>query len=348
MKRNEGGIRRGFVIVAVFAIVGISLLIATSVIFMVQTQAVSERVSTESIQARAMAKSGIRVVMTQLENQRSAMLKGQALKLEKQYTLYEHDGRTAVVRLLVVGRNGTRWVSESGKVDVNFSTAEGLARTGLMHESMADAILAERDARPGRMFSSINELADVTGVTDEMLHGAIDQRLGELQRAGDMKEEGLQDGGDTPVGDERWADALSIGTAEPVIREDGSPRIEPGAITQEELDRALEKCTNTDAAAKLAELVKKQGLDSRKSLVMMMNEVEIPREDWAGILDLLTPTPGGFEFGKLDVDQAGEVALLSLDGVTAEQARRMVEVRDQLTDAERASMTWPLTSEIMT
>src|SRR5262245_19123262 len=88
--------------VAVLAIVAVAILIATSLLYLAQSQAMGASVSAETEQSRALAWSGVQAVMSRLNDQRERILSGQIPEIDSQLTIYETSTRAGVVRLLHV------------------------------------------------------------------------------------------------------------------------------------------------------------------------------------------------------------------------------------------------------
>ncbi len=123
---------RGFTLIAVLVIMGSALLVGTSLLFMAQAEAAGSAGAADAAQSRALAWSGIRAVMSTLNDQRQRILDGEVPAVADEYVVYETDTRLGVVRLLPVGPGGARSVPEAGKLDLNMVDAEMLAQTELI------------------------------------------------------------------------------------------------------------------------------------------------------------------------------------------------------------------------
>ncbi len=168
-------LRRSFVIVVVLVITGSALLVATGMLFMMQSEAAGSAGAIDAARTRALAWSGIQLVMSRLDEQRDTLLRGELPELDMQYEIYEAAGRIGIVRLLPITPERDRFAAEAGKIDLNHVDAEGLARTGMIDQELASSIIAYRDQTLGRPFQSIAELLDVEGVTPEMIYGPLDE-----------------------------------------------------------------------------------------------------------------------------------------------------------------------------
>ncbi len=104
-QRSPGG-NHGLALVAVMVVMGGALLVATSLVFVLNAEVAGSSVAAERVQAQALARSGIMVVMGRLNEQRETILAGRTPELDETYEIYETGTRVGVVRLLPVGPGG--------------------------------------------------------------------------------------------------------------------------------------------------------------------------------------------------------------------------------------------------
>ena len=69
-------------------IVGSAVLVATGVLFIAQGRAAEVAGSSDAVQSRALAWSGLQAVMARLADQRVRLLAGQTPEVDRQYTIY--------------------------------------------------------------------------------------------------------------------------------------------------------------------------------------------------------------------------------------------------------------------
>ena len=152
--------RRGFVIVAVL-IAGMSgLWIATSLLYLMQSDVRAAAITLSRTQHRSLGLSGLRMLADVLVEQRSVLLAGDIPQIQEQYSLWDEGDREAVVRLLPVGPDGARLVSEAGRIDLNHATVEMLSELPMLTMGQAQAIISTREALPlvdSQVFMSFSE-----------------------------------------------------------------------------------------------------------------------------------------------------------------------------------------------
>ena len=72
----------------------------------------------DQAQSRALAWSGLQVLMHELDGQRAVILEGDLAELETSYTIYERDNVLGIVRLLPCGPGGAICQPEAARLDV--------------------------------------------------------------------------------------------------------------------------------------------------------------------------------------------------------------------------------------
>jgi DNA uptake protein ComE-like DNA-binding protein len=312
---------------AVLLVMGGALVIATSLLFAAQAQLAALSASTDAAQSRALAWSGVQAVMLRLDGARGEILEGRLPRLDEQLTIYENAGRLGVARLEPIGPAGERLVSESAKLDLESATAPELAATGLVDEPLAEAVL-ERRAALNRPWQSVGELLSVPGMTAEILWGT---------------------GSDAAKGDPRGlADVVTVFSFEPAIQRSGALRINLNVPWSQALaDRVAERFG--DQASETLKRVVDAGttFESDARIVQVLNFFQVPVEDWPDILDAFTTEAGEFHFGRMDINSAPYEALLALPGLGPERAAEIVQVREELSGDERATIAWPALRKIV-
>jgi DNA uptake protein ComE-like DNA-binding protein len=243
-------------------------------------------------------------------------------------------------------------VSEAGKLDVNAVAADALTATGVVNPDEAQAIIAHRDAAPEKKLQSIVDLmrAVGAGITAERLFGPVD----ELQLSADLDD----DNGPSHAGELRadseptfrgLADLLTVHSAESVLQSSGDPRINLNVPWSDDLGKRVEARFDREAANLLKSFLEGgMKFDSDAKIVSALMQMQVAPEEWAPVLDAFTTTDQPIRTGRLDINSAAAEALRALPGITAEQAAQMVRVRSELSADERATIAWPVLTQIIT
>ncbi len=347
--------KRGFVMLAVIIGLAIALLACAALLRMAQAETSGASRSQRQAQAQATARSGFAIILGELQRERRDMLAGKLPELDDEYIIYEREGATGVVRLLPIGPDGERIVSESAKLDVNEVTAEQLVATGLVEDALAQRIIAWRESL-GRPVQSLAELAQVPGMTSELLFGSLER----LQREWEAFEgaDSPEFAGEVDRDAERvLADILTVFSAEANVRKDGTPRIdlaslklkpagdddERTAANNAERDRVLQSLPEPLRPI----IAGGASIDTLAKLASALRDNNVPPDDWSECFDACTAKAGDIRQGRLDVNTAPLEALLALPEITAEQAEAIVAAQASLTEAERATVCWPLLAGVL-
>ena len=331
-------LRRSFVIVVVLVITASALLVATGMLFMMQSEAAGSAVAIDAARTRALAWSGIQLVMGRLDEQRDTFLRGELPELDSQYEIYESARRIGMIRLLPITPEGDHLAAEAGKIDLNHVEAAALVMTGMIDEELAQAIIDFRDQTLGRPFQSIAELLEVEGVTPEMIYGPLDELtvMDEETTGGGVEGMATLFAQPTPRG---LADLLTVFGIEPVLQESGDYCIPLTIEWTDELTPRFEERFG-DLVEDVRAIITSEKMSDESDLVRVLRERAVPVERWAELLDALSPEAGEFRYGRLDINSASYESLLSI--VDPDIARQIVNARDDLTPQKKASITWPL------
>ncbi|MCH7545219.1 MAG: helix-hairpin-helix domain-containing protein [Planctomycetes bacterium] len=289
--------------------------------------------------------------MGRLDEQRDTLLRGELPELDMQYEVYEAAGRIGLVRLLPITPLGDLLAPEAGKIDLNHVDADGLARTGMIEEELSEAIIAYRDQTLGRPFQSVTELLDVEGVTPEMIYGPLDELTVMDEMTGGTGGNGRE--GDpgrrmamlfaqpTPRG---LADLLTVYGYEPVLQQSGDYCIPLAIAWTDDLTSRFEERFG-DLVEDVRAIITSENVSDESDVVRLLRERAVPVERWPELLDSLSPEPGEYRFGRLDINTASYEALLTL--TEPDIARQIVNAREDLSREERATIVWPLTRGII-
>ena len=330
---------RGFALIAVLVVTATALLVATSLMVLAQASVASSAGAADAAQARALAVSGLKVVMSRLNEQRRKILAGELPQLEERYVLYEEGSRLGVVRLLPVGPEGERLVPEAGKLDLNRVDEAMLVATGMIDPAIARGIVTHRKDR-GRI-QSAGELLEVPGISVETLLGPID----DLVYAFDDEEPAQPLGGGHAFGEgpRGLADVLTVWGVEPAIQQNGRLRINLNVEWSEALGRKVRERFSDEASQMLQQIIESgTTFDSDAKIFEVLRFFGMSPQEWPEIIDAFTTDPGIYHFGRLDINTASYEALLGLPGLEPQQAAEIVQVREALSQEERATIAWPV------
>jgi len=322
--------RRGLALVAVLVVMGGALLVTTSLLFVVHAELAGCAGAAERAQTRALARSGIAVVVMQLNEQREEILAGRTPQIDQQFVIYETGTRTGIVRLLGVGPGGEQLVPEAGKLDLQAADADALAATGLIDEMLAQEIMDYRSQSLGRPYQSVAELLRVPGMSSEMLYGPIEE---------------FADPPDNPSPDDTaprgLGDVVTVYGVEPALQRDGRLRINLNVPWSDELAARVTDQFGSDFAEALHGIMENTTFDSDSKIFQTLNFFDMPPEEWPDFVDTFMTDESELHYGRLDINTASHEALLSLPGLESEQAADIVQMRENLPDDQRATIAWP-------
>ncbi len=343
-KRRHGG----FVIIAVLVIVMSALLIATSMLYLMQADATIAAHGRDANTERALLWSGVQVVSDELERQRETFLRGSLPDLDEQYVLYERNGRAGVVRLMPVGADGARAVPESAKLDVNIATREMLASFDLISEQLAQRIIAHRDQTLGRPLQSVAELLEVDGITPEVLYGPMDEidylsdARGEDGGVGERIRTRLL--GAEPRG---LADLLTVWSIEPALQRSGKLRINLNVEWSDELEERVTERFDENAANLLKQIFETNTFDNESVLYNVLKFFNVDADEWPEIIDTFTSEEGEHHFARVNINHAPAEVLAALPGIDQDAADEIVQARDRMSEEDRETIAWCAMAEVL-
>ena len=322
--------RRGLALVAVLVVMGGALLVTTSLLFVVHAELAGCAGAAERAQTQALARSGIAVVVMQLNEQREEILAGRTPQIDQEFVIYQTGARRGVVRLLRVGPGGELLVPEAGRLDLQAADADALAATGLIDLTLAQEIIDYRSQSLGRPYQSVAELLGVPGMSSETLYGPIQEFVGPREN---------------PTPDETAArglgDVVTVYGVEPALQQDGRLRINLNVPWSDELAARITDRFGSAMAETIQGIMENTTFDSDSKIFGVLNFFEMSPEDWPDVIDTFTTDEGEMHYGRLDINTASHEALLSLPGLEPEQAADIVQMRDNLPDDQRATIAWP-------
>ena len=339
---------RAMALIAVLLVMGGTVLIATSLLFVAQAEMAGNARSADTARSRALAWSGVQVAMVRLNEQRDMILEGSDPRLDEQFVIYETETRLGVARLLAVGPGGERLVPEAGKLDLNSVDAEILAQTGMVDDAQAEAVIDHRDGALGHPYQSVGALLGVEGLSVETVYGPI-----EAIAAGD---ESASVGDGIPAAAETGApealrglgDLVTVYSFEPALQRNGRLRINLNTPWSEELGDRVSDRFGSDVAQTLQRIMESgTTFDTEAKVFEVLRFFQVPVDDWPDIVDTFTTQAGDFHFGRLDINTAPYEALAALPGLEPEQAEEIVQTREDLEAHERDTIAWPAVQGIV-
>lgn len=333
---------RGFTLLAVLVIVGSALLVTTSLLFIAHAEIAGSSHTGHAAQSRAMMESALEVIMQRLGTQRERILAGEQPQLDAQYELWESGGMVGIARLLPITPDGQRLQAEASRVDLNAQhlTVDMLIATGMVEPDVAQAIMSYRSG--AGTIQSVAELLQVPGITAEMLYGPVEDLIDDdtSLEEGDLEQRLAQRLlSDEPRG---LADIFTVFAVEPNLQNDGRRRINLNVPWSDDLGARLDERFGQGTGEVIRSLMQQTTFDSMAAIVRVLNQFDVPVEDWPNILDALTSSDETYRFGCIDLNSASEAALLALPEMTPETAAAIVRSRETLSEQERSSIAWPV------
>ncbi|MHC4427067.1 MAG: hypothetical protein ACYS0D_00485 [Planctomycetota bacterium] len=335
-------------LIAVLLVMGGTVLIATSLLFVAQAEMAGNARSADTVRGRALAWSGVQAAIVRLNEQRDVILEGSVPRLDEEFVIYETPTRLGVARLLPVGPGGELLVPEAAKLDLNSADAGILADTGMVDDTQAEAIIDHREATLGRPYQSVGELLRVEGVSAETLFGPIEEIApgdGSASFADGIPAAAETGAPETLRG---LGDVVTVYSFEPALQRNGRLRINLNRPWSEELGERVSDRFGSEAAQTLQRIMESgTTFDTEAKVFEVLRFFQVPVEDWPDIVDAFTTEEGDFHFGRLDINTAPYEALAALPGLEPEQAEEIVQVRDDLDPDERDTIAWPAVQGIV-
>ena len=340
--------RRSFVLLAVLVVIGGATLVATMLVHFAGAENAVAYSSAERARSRALASSGIRVILSELDWERDRILSGRSVSLDSQYVLHEDDLEMGVIRLIPPESSGDLVRPVGGLLDLNRVAVDDLVATGLIEPTAAEAIVSARERRPGRRFRTLEDLLQVRladgtpAVTPEQLIGPLDAFVPSrdvLATELDRGERVLEALGSLEA--TTLEEVLTVHSFEPALQRSGVLRINLNVPFTETLGRRMDDRFGEGTGEGLGRVMENVTFDDDKRIVDVLRFFETPIEDWNDILDALT-TDERWHMGRIDLNTAPAEVIQTLEGVDAGMADAIVEERAGLTSEELATRTWPV------
>ena len=342
--------RRGFVLLAVLVVVAAAILVATGCIFAARSVTANARAAQSEQRMRDAALDGVALAMDALGQQRRAILRG-ANPLLDPSLLVRGEGSERIEVTLSPMSGGALFESESAKLDFNVASEASIDL--LLRDSneecrmLVDAMLASRPR------TSIDGSAVLLPVSERVrvlrdLLGPL-RELDATNLSSGRRDTQQVSAGSTPP----LVSIFTVHARESLVDRDGNVRLDvPSALGGDGVDAeraaaALRAFDDTETEA-LEQAARTNGVEPDDGAIakeLLARGVAINRV--AEILDRATLHAGVLAPARLDVLRAEEAVLSAADGLGAEIASRIVDVRDTLDDAERADTSWLVTRRVL-
>lgn len=321
--------RHGSVLFAVLLVVAGAAVVVAGMLSAADARLVTSKAESERARARALAWSGVRVVMAQLEEQREQLLAGAEPVLEIPAQVYgDETGRAGVVRLEEVSP-GRLWAAEAGKLNVNVADAAMIAKLPGVSGELAGRIVS---ARGQNGFASIEDLARVEGITPELLHGEDDE---EGQPAAAL------------------ADLVTVSSFDPRVQAGlaGAPgvlRVRPAGEWTERLQASVRDRIGEAGVGAVRQLYARGGsLRKTSEAVNALRTTGTPVAEWGKVLDLFTAIDDEYAPGLIDINAAPAAVLACVPGLEA-AAEQIASQREGLDEATRSDAAWIVVRGLVT
>lgn len=320
-----------------------SILIATAVLVIIATYiAVSSGVALRSDirlrvaegnaeQYRDAALNGLRVLISDLEDQAMDFFMGDEIAFEDPYDLYDLRGARAsaeVMPLSDVPGSAALYSLHASKININTATRSMLNRVGVLTPEAIDAVITLRE-RSLHTDLSILTRSGFTGVTND------------------------------PVD---WNSLFTVWSFDPEITVGASSSSASGDLRTNvnELDgnsseyvdtvrnEVSEQATNAIIAI-LESLESEQSIAlSRQTLSRRMLNAGVSASDLGLVLDLTRFSEAVHTPGRIDINSAAAEVLRALPGIEPQIAEAIVQARDTLDESQSIRVTWPLEQGLIT
>jgi len=383
--------RRGIVLVAVLVLTSLAGMIAAGLLFRVRAEVKASTVRSSGLQAYAAACSGLNEVIGLLGRYRDdprvwydneRLLKNRFVTDDGvnrwYYTVWAHDPSEP---------DAVRYgpIDESGKINVNFATAEMLESLPNMTPQLVDCLLDYRDGddqpRPygaeqdyyanlpqpyliaNGPLATIDELLLIKGFNAGVLYGEDANLSGLLEpNENDAAESFPPDNADGVL-DLGLREYLTVFTPGPL--EDG--RIDING--DEEQLAELSKADLPRSAVRFIRLYRAEGnvFSSVAELIGMEYELKndhdepfaapagavirsgLTQQDLPQLFETLVALPHGTDRGRVlvNVNTAPPAVLAALPGIDEPTARQIVEIRTGLTAEQMSSPAWLVDMDVL-
>lgn len=315
---------------AVLLVVAGAAVVVAGMLSAADARLVTSKAESERSRSRALAWSGVRAVMAQLEEQRDLLLAGAEPVIEVPAQVFvDESGRAGVVRLEELSP-GRPWASEAGKLNVNVADAAMLAKLPGMSAELAQRIV---EARGANGFASVEDLARVEGMTPDLLYGEDDE-VG------------------TPAA--ALVDLVTVSSFDPRVQAGlaGAPagvlRVRPQGEWTERLQASILDRVGQSSAGAVRQLYLRGGsLRKTSEVVNTLRTTGTSPAEWGKVLDLFTAIDDEYAPGLVDINAAPAAVLSCVPGLE-EAAQQIASQREGLDEATRSDPAWIVVRGLVT
>lgn len=362
MKHAEPSTRhqRGFVMIAVLVVVAAAILVATGAIFAARGATVSSRAADLERRMRDAALDGVALAADLIARDREKILAGASPSGDALLLDIPDGDRHIEVRLVALW-SGEFFGSEAAKLDANQSPIAMLEKVTEDGSEIAQQITAQIATR--RPLSSIDAAASFAAPGQGAI--TLNEVFGSMSTIGDERDE-LDEGprgnsGATAGGgasSDRGSvppliELLTVHGAEPLVDLDGAPRLDLIAAfgaggSGDRATASLSQFEDTERIAleRVAKDAKEGADDGAIARALLAKGIDLARID--DILSTCTLQAGTHGVARLDIVRADVRALAALDGLGADAAARIVDLRDSLDETERKGTSWLVSRRVLT
>lgn len=348
--------RRGFVMIAVLVVVAAAILVATGAIFAARAATVTSRAADTERRLRDAALDGVLLAADRIGAEREKVLAGASPTAEA-LVLEIPDGDRRIEVRLVPQWNGELFASEAAKLDANLASAEALERLTEDGAELARELVARLAAR--RPLTSVDALPGLARPSDAA--EALREVLGPLRAIGDERDTLDESGAESRARASvpPLVELLTVHGAEPLVDSVGEPKLDlvaafgggdegPSTASLRQFEDAERDVL--EAAVRDARRGSPRngaaGDDGVVARELIARGVDLARIDQ--ILAGCTLEAGTHGTPRLDIVRADVRALAALDGLGADAAARIADLRDSLDETERRGTSWLVSRRALT
>jgi hypothetical protein len=356
--------QRGFVMIAVLVVVAAAILVATGAIFAARGATVSSRAADLERRMRDAALDGVALAADLIARDREKILAGASPSGDALLLDIPDGDRHIEVRLVALW-SGEFFGSEAAKLDANQSPIAMLEKVTEDGSEIAQQIATQIAAR--RPLSSIDAAASFAAPGQGA--DTLNEVFGSMSTIGDERDEldegprgnsGGGSGGTAGGGasSDRGSvppliELLTVHGAEPLVDLDGAPRLDLIAAfgaggSGDRATASLSQFEDTERIAleRVAKDAKEGADDGAIARALLAKGIDLARID--DILGTCTLQAGTHGVARLDIVRADVRALAALDGLGADAAARIVDLRDSLDETERKGTSWLVSRRVLT
>ena len=346
--------------IAVLVVVAAAILVATGAIFAARGATVSSRAADLERRMRDAALDGVALAADLIARDREKILAGASPSGDALLLDIPDGDRHIEVRLVALW-SGEFFGSEAAKLDANQSPIAMLEKATEDGSEIAQQITAQIATR--RPLSSIDAAASFAAPGQGA--DTLNEVFGSMSTIGDERDE-LDEGprgnsGATAGGgasSDRGSvppliELLTVHGAEPLVDLDGAPRLDLIAAfgaggSGDRATASLSQFEDTERIAleRVAKDAKEGADDGAIARALLAKGIDLARID--DILSTCTLQAGTHGVARLDIVRADVRALAALDGLGADAAARIVDLRDSLDETERKGTSWLVSRRVLT